>query len=490
MSWYSFRAGHEIDYSFALTLLKEYFSEQNLEISEQFGPFDALVLGDFKNLKGPIGVVLSRRTFQRAIEIFRFARKYDVASGLIILTGKERSPPYKSIERSANEILGESFPLIVWGYGKLNRMAEELKIAPKGSLKVFPELNVRLALADRLRNRRIEEAVEKVEKGVSDEWKERCAKHVKELNEEYKKRGIILFLGAGVSKPAGIPLWQSLLSDLRLALIDDKLSKYGIKATEDQKRSLSEAFPGLLGPDPLLSALYARTGLKDRFEKILTHILYRKIGSHGLTLEAIANLCKSSEKEGGVKSVLTHNYDDLLERELNKQRVKFQSICQEGMEPKQDEIGIYHVHGFLPENPESYKLPCNVPLVLSEEDYHTLYEDPYGWANITQFNFLHNCTCLMIGHSLTDPNLRRLLRLMARRLGTPWHYVCFAREAPIDAAGIPREPTDIERNYLNTHHEIEEEAFKELKIRIIWYRSHEDIPKILRCIRTGDNYTF
>lgn len=38
-----------------------------------------------------------------------------------------------------------------------------------------------------------------------------------------------------------------------------------------------------------------------------------------------------------------------------------------------------------------------------------------NWANLTQLNFLLNSTCIFIGLSMADPNLRRLLDIASKK---------------------------------------------------------------------------
>ena len=81
---------------------------------------------------------------------------------------------------------------------------------------------------------------------------------------------------------------------------------------------------------------------------------------------------------------------------------------------------MYHVHGYLPSNfLEESKEPN---LIFTEEDYHRVYRDSYSWSNLAQLSALRENTCLFIGCSLTDPNLRRLLDVAARNGENPRHY--------------------------------------------------------------------
>ena len=82
-----------------------------------------------------------------------------------------------------------------------------------------------------------------------------------------------------------------------------------------------------------------------------------------------------------------------------------------GMNQPQQAFPIYHVHGFIPyDNSQIIK---SVP-ILSEEEYHRVYANSYNWSNVEQIHALSRTTCIFIGLSMTDPNLRRLLDIAIR----------------------------------------------------------------------------
>ncbi len=53
--------------------------------------------------------------------------------------------------------------------------------------------------------------------------------------------------------------------------------------------------------------------------------------------------------------------------------------------------------------------------MFSEDSYHSQFIEPFSWSNLIQLNKLNQNTCLLIGLSLTDPNLRRLLDVSSRK---------------------------------------------------------------------------
>ena len=48
-------------------------------------------------------------------------------------------------------------------------------------------------------------------------------------------------------------------------------------------------------------------------------------------------------------------------------------------------------------------------IIFTEEQYHSAMEDVYSWSNLVQIQHMSSSVGMMIGLSLTDRNMRRLL---------------------------------------------------------------------------------
>jgi hypothetical protein len=87
------------------------------------------------------------------------------------------------------------------------------------------------------------------------------------------------------------------------------------------------------------------------------------------------------------------------------------------------------VHGYLPVKGNGS--PYN-EIMLTEAQYHGAASDPYSWSNLTLIQCFSASTGLIIGMSMTDRNLRRLLHALHRTQLSEKQYVILKEpEAPI-----------------------------------------------------------
>lgn len=311
---------------------------------------------------------------------------------------------------------------------------------------------------------------------------EKRKKYVEQLQVQYKNDNIVLFLGAGASNEAKIVTWNTLISELFVALIDRQLSENNIQIEEEDKRKIVEELINQNGNSPLLQTRFLRNGFESDFEELVREILYKNASDSSDLLEEIAQLCIPNRGKLGVRAIVNYNFDDLIEKNLKRLRVKYHSIYGEGMVPDADELGIYHVHGFLPQEKENYDNLAKSLLVFSEEGYHKLMLEPYNWANISQLNYMINNTCFFIGLSMTDPNMRRLLEVAAQKRtendGECQHYAIMKRF----------KIKDVDKSYSiesfeRVNETLQESFFKELGVNVLWIDEFSDIPMLLKEIK-------
>lgn len=294
---------------------------------------------------------------------------------------------------------------------------------------------------------------------------------------------ITLFLGAGVSMDANLPSWNKLLEAL-LVQSNNMPFEYINEANTD-------AIADSLANSSIVTGRYIINGFRDAIKKNEENLserviddrtqqtvtnrirdaLYRKI--KGASDSELVKTIVSIAKEENVKQIITYNYDDLIEYELNNTK-EFMSIYDEAIGHNDGFKPIFHVHGYIPRNETLPGTP-----ILSEKEYHKLYSRMHHWANVVQLNALYTTTCFFIGFSMTDPNQRRLLDL-ARNVdlasidaGKANHYI-FMRRQNLKGEAVKT---------VNDEHcrEIENMMF-ELGLNVIWFDKYENLPKCLSYI--------
>lgn len=325
-------------------------------------------------------------------------------------------------------------------------------------------------------------------------WEEEQENIITQVSEAFQDGQFALILGAGVSCSAGIANWNKLINSLLISFLSKELENIPSISQLDISQ-ISNRLTNIDASSALITARYLRKGLckgKDTkldktFKQEIKNSLYtlrdKKYPKDSNLIKEIVHLCIPKRSGAKIKAVITYNFDDLIEQELKKQGIEFCSICTEDNTHSIEELPIYHVHGFIPEYEEHYNIKNGNAPIFSEEEYHQVYSTPYHWSNLIQLSYFREYTCLFIGLSMTDPNLRRLLEISARQSNSPKHYAFLQRIQldnfikDKDIKFIDNE--DVAAIYLDMHHKLQEELMKELGISVIWFKSFNDIPKIL-----------
>ena len=182
------------------------------------------------------------------------------------------------------------------------------------------------------------------------------------LRDALRDNQLTLVCGAGVSRASSIPDWNELLVNI--------LNEVFFRSVE-----LKESEPEILGKDllrlmpqsNLILGKYLRLVLKDDFEKIVKKYLYSNYNqerdiedaiimqgkvSINYALEtnmmkAIVELARPKRNGKRLESIITFNFDDLIENALLQHKIEYCSIWKEGQIHGIDQLPIYHVHGIL-----------------------------------------------------------------------------------------------------------------------------------------------
>lgn len=262
---------------------------------------------------------------------------------------------------------------------------------------------------------------ENVIKNLPSTRKSTSSTAIKHLKEAFKLGNLNLVLGAGISAKYGLPTWDYLLQRLLLKTIEE---------TPEKATVLSKIFTKVFNPSPLVAGRYLQDSFSDvkeknKFEKEVRNALYETYDedAKSLIMDEIIKLCVAPGNSPNLDGIITYNYDDIIENKLRNtgMGVPFQSVYGQGMNPDNKSLAIYHVHGFLPKDGPLNEHNC---ITLGEFVYHEQYNNVYSWNNIVQINKFRDKTCLFIGSSLSDPNIRRLLDIAnLQKNNKKFHYI-------------------------------------------------------------------
>lgn len=333
---------------------------------------------------------------------------------------------------------------------------------------------------------------------------------IQEATEWFESESLVLVLGAGASASYGLPDWNTLLQKLLLLSLqsDDKKSKNEI---DEKSGVLAKTFSRIFEPNSLVTARYLHNHFKEKyptsklaFETAIRDALYSgiDINNESALMKEIRKLCIAAGRSPNLDSIITYNYDDILERCLKNIEVDipFKSIHASGMKCDKKELAIYHVHGYLPSNG---KLTTKNKVILSEDGYHQQYSDVYGWSNLIQINKFKDHNCLFIGLSFSDPNLRRLLDISKNERGDNevHHYWIKKRyiqddvekklkkllnennEILEDKIKAELDLPEFSNELVNLMEKYEENDALSFGVGIIWVSSYEEIPNVLSKVR-------
>jgi len=345
-----------------------------------------------------------------------------------------------------------------------------------------------------------------------DIWKFNLENY-EQLKKEIENGSVTWVLGAGISVPAGLPNWEKLLAKMwaRLSLFEkhNKSSNQnsGDKAFEEAKKKkrachpnypiyrkkMDIAFQGeykeiFEGENMLATAEYmwayidllllgneaekGRGILKMRILKaLLQDALYVSFQEDELknilSKQAVGNLAVLLKKQGA-GTVITYNYDDLLEFCLDKiagasaEEVKVICNYDDEKAGERGKINIHHLHGALRLTKNKFSHESE-KIILTEYSYYELEQKAYIWENSVQAKGLTDAKCVFMGFSGDDDHFRRIIKNMEENRSCR-HYIFLCLNDLFDKVYKKevdmryQEYRDSLGNPAWTHEEIEEET--------------------------------
>jgi hypothetical protein len=176
---------------------------------------------------------------------------------------------------------------------------------------------------------------------------------------------ITLVIGAGVSISCGLPAWDELVKKVFVDLLISK----GLYENEILDTVYSMNFKqNLMQLTQSLTAIFSEEEIASAVKKVFLKKSIKKSMLLNAVCDFIEYLIKVNDILGKSTSVLTFNYDMIIEKELAKRNIIMQS-CSRNFENKtmpQCQHNIIHIHG-------SIASKDNKGIVLSEHSYGEAY---------------------------------------------------------------------------------------------------------------------
>ena len=336
------------------------------------------------------------------------------------------------------------------------------------------------------------------------------ASALRDLRDAWSRGALVIFLGAGASIPYGVPSWR----DLVLELLFDQAAGTRRLGTlwPHYRRAVASWMTDYFDYDPLVLARMVESSLAKRaedgpeeealfLERLRTHLYaHTRTTASRTMLSAVADLL--ARPGSGIRSVVTLNFDHLLEEALRARGTAHTTVVGPGR-PRGDGVRIVHVHGSVPREGAIVR----ETLVFTEPDYHRLTETVFHWGLAEIVEALRKQTVLFLGLSMSDPSLRRLLDA-SRNWTYPPHYQVQKRHEVRDSeqaaamAEIERRarrhaellgdgqdeakrPEELEaavRAALAQADSYDREVFESMGVKTIWVDGFDEIPAIVDAI--------
>lgn len=319
-----------------------------------------------------------------------------------------------------------------------------------------------------------------------------------ELKTTYRVDGVVLALGAGVSLGAGLPTWVGLLERLGKTCLGEngdkaieKLIAKGFSLPSIASILKAECDDGkqFLGRvrDELYRKPFPFYG-EDMDQAKLAKLVELIKGSPNQTLRAIAGMCAvwnedemKYRKNLQINGIVNFNLDSVL-RMYIRARYDRPPLVRTVERPSKSadplKINMYQMHGLL-----RFDKGAGDPgketdkLVLTEHEYFDFFNSPTSLFNYTFLYLLREHSCLFVGLSMQDDNIRRLL-----------HYSRKERREAYEEEGESTPDAQIKalRHFAVMQRDsvqmdsLTERSLSQLGTRVLWVNDFKELPARLK----------
>ncbi|MYL11519.1 MAG: hypothetical protein F4010_05135 [Cenarchaeum sp. SB0669_bin_11] len=213
------------------------------------------------------------------------------------------------------------------------------------------------------------------------------------LMQAHEDGRVVLFCGAGISFPAGLPGFSGLVNQLyeTLSVAPNDAQKAAIRARQ---------FDTAIG---LLEAEHV--GGRETVRRALASILSPNLSARNATATHEALLILGKSREGSTR-LITTNFDRLFEQVIAANKLTVERLQAPLLPvPKKRWDGLVYLHGLLSAAPTASELDR---LVVSSGDFGLAYLTE-RWAARFVSELFRNYTVCFVGYGINDPVLRYMM---------------------------------------------------------------------------------
>jgi hypothetical protein len=304
------------------------------------------------------------------------------------------------------------------------------------------------------------------------------------------RRGVLRpVIGAGVSRPAGAPLWGELVVgciDAAAGLTTDPQLHARLQATRERLRERhGRAVPSAV----LVEATQevedaAGADFAGVVRRALSNMFHVPSGFRAPKSDlhcALAELAMVGAHGPGVVDIVTYNFDELLEIALIRHYGAAIAVASYAGRWKEGRLGVpattpirvWHAHGLVPQfRTQGLGQP---DLVFSVKAYEQQYGNASSLASRIIDDSLHRRVCLFVGSSFEDDYQRAQLQ-RAHEARPGWYHYAIMKRPTITGRGkyLSRSEYDkISGDLLS------------LGVRPLWIDDHDVLPSAIRRLARG-----
>lgn len=202
---------------------------------------------------------------------------------------------------------------------------------------------------------------------------------LKQIKHAIETDSLIIFVGAGVSKNSGLPLWDD--------IVDVFKEELNLQEQDDTNVfKVPQYYYDTFGQNRYFQKLEEIFKLFNNAEPNFAHDYIAKIKP---------------------KHIITTNYDDLLEKRFSVSDMQYDVITEDSDIPySRSDHYLIKMHGEL----------SRKNIVLKENDYLEYEDNFYMVSNLIK-SLIMNHTVLFLGYSLNDPTFNSIFSLIQKSFG-------------------------------------------------------------------------